>query len=320
MNVGGSVYGHPESYFSPYQNGYLADGPEGEYLTDRLTDEALRFLGSSRNKPFFLHLSYYAVHTPLQAKKDMVAKYEKKQPSGRQNNPRYAAMVETVDQNIGRLVDELEELALEKNTLFVFTSDNGGVWRNTSVEPLRAGKGSYYEGGIRVPLVIRWLGEIRGGRKSDVPVSGIDFCPTFMELAGAPLKNNMIVDGVSLVPLLEEKRPLKERPLFWHFPIYLENGSPETRDPVFRTRPGSVIRIGDWKLHEYFEDLGIELYNLESDIGEKQNLSEKRPDVVRELHSRLVAWRDSVGAPVPSRPNPDYDPGYDKEQRLIGKA
>ncbi len=320
VNVGGSVYGSPKSYFSPYQNKYLADGPEGEYLTDRLTDEALRFLSQSKKKPFFLHLSYYAVHTPLQAKKGVAAKYEKKKASGRQNNPRYAAMVETVDQNIGRLLEKLENLGLDKNTLVVFTSDNGGVWRNTSMEPLRAGKGSYYEGGIRVPLVIRWLENIRGGRQSDVPVSGVDFYPTFLELARAPHGKYSVQDGVSLMSLLGEKSQIGERPLFWHFPIYLENGNPETRDPVFRTRPGSVMRIGDWKLHEYFEDNGIELYDLKNDIGETQNLSQKHPVLVRELHSKLLAWRNKVGAPVPSIHNPDYDPGYDQEQRAIRRA
>ena len=314
------MYGHPYSYFSPYRNKYLADGPKGEYLTDRLTDEALRFLGSCGKKPFFLHLSYYAVHTPIQPKEEMVLKYEKKLVSGRQNNPRYAAMVESVDQNIGRLVDEIEKLGLDEETLFVFTSDNGGVWRNTSMEPLRAGKGSYYEGGLRVPLIFRWPANIKGGRKSDVPVSGIDFYPTFLEIAGLFSKKNSILDGVSLIPLLEDKSQWGERPLFWHFPIYLENGNPETRDPVFRTRPGSVIRLGNWKLHEYFEDAGIELYNLESDIGETQNLSGKHPDLARDLHSKLVAWRGEIGAPVPSIPNPDYDHGYDKDQRAKRSA
>ena len=319
VNVGGSLYGHPKSYFSPYQNEYLTDGPEGEYLTDRLTDEAIRFLDSSRKKPFFLHLSYYAVHSPLQAKKEMVAKYERKQPSGRQNNPQYAAMVETVDQNIGRIVDKLEAIGLDKNTLIVFTSDNGGVWRNTSMEPLRAGKGSYYEGGIRIPLIIRGLENIRGGRTSDVPVSGVDFYPTLMELTGMPSRNSGIMDGISLVPLLEGKSPLKERALFWHFPIYLENGNPETRDPVFRTRPGSVIRSGDWKLHEYFEDGGLELYNLKDDVGETQDLSAGFPDKIRELHGQLIAWRERVGAPVPLALNPDYDADYDKRKRLTSR-
>ena len=315
VNVGGSAYGHPKSYFSPYQNKYLADGPDGEYLTDRLTDEALRFLSSFQRKPFFLHLSYYAVHTPIQPKKEMVTKYEKKRASGRQNNSKYAAMVETVDQNIGRLMNKLGEWGLHKNTLVVFTSDNGGVWRNTSMEPLRAGKGSYYEGGIRVLLIFRWLENIRGGRKSDVPVNGIDFYPTFLELAGAPRRQNNILDGLSLMSVLEEKGQLEKRPLFWHFPIYLENGNPETRDPVFRTRPGSVIRVGDWKLHEYFEDGGIELYDLKNDISETQNLTEQYPELVKKMHSELVAWRNKVGAPVPSTINPDYDPDYDKKRR-----
>lgn len=319
VNVGGSVYGHTQSYFSPYQNKYLPDGPEGEYLTDRLTDEALQFLSLAGRKQFFLHLSYYAVHTPLQAKDGMTEKYEKKQVSGRQNNSRYAAMVETVDHNLGRLFNRLEEMNLDKKTVIVFTSDNGGVWRHTSMAPLRAGKGSYYEGGIRVPLIIKWSGHIRGRRKSGVPVSGIDFYPTFMEMAGVSYGKNRILDGVSLMPLLEENNPLAERPLFWHFPVYLENGNTETRDAVFRTRPGSVIRIGDWKLHEYFEDRGIELYNLRNDIGETQDLSAKRPDIVRELNDQLFAWRKKLGAPIPMTPNPHYDPAYDSEKRLLGK-
>jgi arylsulfatase A-like enzyme len=257
------------------------------------------------------------VHTPIQAKEEMISKYEDKPAFGRQSNPRYAAMVETVDYNIGRLLDELDAQGIDKNTLVVFTSDNGGVWRNTSMEPLRAGKGSYYEGGIRVPLVIRWSGSIRGGRKSDTPVTGIDFYPTFRELIGSPNREENILDGTSLVPVLLEKGRINDRSLFWHFPIYLENGNPETRDPVFRTRPGSVVRIGDWKLHEYFEDNGIELYDLKNDIGEKQNLAEKHPGLVRKLHSTLVEWRNKVGAPVPSDLNPDYDAEYDRTMRLI---
>jgi arylsulfatase A-like enzyme len=320
VNVGGSVYGHPKSYFSPYQNEYLADGPEGEYLTDRLTDETLKFLSSVQKNPFFLHLSYYAVHTPIQAKKDSVAKYENKQTFSRQNNPKYAAMIETLDQNIGRVLYELEKLNLDQNTLVVITSDNGGMWRNTSMTPLRAGKGSYYEGGIRVPLIVRWLKNIRGGRRLDVPVSGIDFYPTFLGLVSKYHGKNDILDGVNLMPLLMEKGQWQKRPLFWHFPIYLENGNPETRDPVFRTRPGSVIRLGSWKLHEYFEDGGIELYNLKNDIGEKQNLSERRPDLVKELHGELMAWRNKVGAPVPSALNPDYDLDYDTKQRAEKRA
>jgi len=316
VNTGGSVYGHPESYFSPYRNKYLKDGPEGEYLTDRLTDEAIRFVEAQQNETFFLHLSYYSVHSPLQPKPEKVEKYKRKDKDGLHHNPRYAAMVESVDENVGRLLEKLALLDLEDNTVIVFTSDNGGVWQHTSQKPLRACKGSYYEGGIRVPLIARWLGNIRGGRASDVPVSGIDFYPTFLKLTDAPKSDEKILDGASLMPLLLGNGHIGERPLFWHFPIYLENGNPETRDPVFRTRPGSVIRMGDWKLHEYFEDGSIELYNLNEDIGEMQNLAVKHVDKVQELHRKLVEWRSSIGAPVPSIQNPDYDIEYDRKMRF----
>ncbi len=315
INIGGGRLGHPKSYFSPYQNKDLKDGPEGEYLTDRLTDEAIKFVENHQKSPFFLHLAYYAVHSPIQPKKEKVEKYARKRGSQGQSNARYAAMIEGVDENIGRFMAKLDELGLTEDTVIVFMSDNGGVSRRTSMAPLRAGKGSYYEGGIRVPLIVRWPAKVRSGIRCDTPVSGIDLYPTFLEMTGTPRAKQKILDGVSLMPLLTRSGGLKKRALFWHFPVYLEGGNVETRDPVFRTRPGSVIRFGDWKLHEYFEDKGIELYNLNEDIGEKFNLAEKFPEKTTELQQMLTSWRRKIVAPVPSEQNPGYDQKYDSSLR-----
>jgi arylsulfatase A-like enzyme len=316
INIGGSSIGHPKGYFSPYQNPDLEDGPQGEYLTDRLTEEAIQFIKNNQTRPFFLHLAFYAVHSPLQPKAENLDKYLKKQGASGQNNARYAAMIESIDENIGRILEALEGLNLTKKTVIVFSSDNGGVRRTTSMAPLRAGKGSYYEGGIRVPLIIRWPGKIKSGIRFDAPVNGIDLYPTFLEMTQIPIAEGKTLDGLSLVPLLTQTGRIKERPLFWHFPIYLERGNKETRDPVFRMRPGSAVRMGDWKLHEYFEDGGLELYNLREDIGEKHNRVEEYPEKARELHQRLVSWRNAFRAPVPIQLNPEYDEEYDKKLRL----
>ncbi len=316
INIGGSGIGHPKSYFSPYQNPRLEDGPTGEYLTDRLADEAIRFISNNRTQHFFLYLAFYAVHTPLQPKPDKLDKYLKKQGVLGQNNAKYAAMIESMDENIGRILEALEKLNLAKKTAVVFSSDNGGVRRITSMAPLRAGKGSYYEGGIRVPFIIRWPGKIEPGIKCEIPVHGVDFYPTILEMTQTPKTEGKGLDGLSLVPHFTQIGKIDERPLFWHFPVYMEGGNRETRDPVFRTRPGSAVRMGDWKLHEYFEDGGLELYNLREDIGEKRNLAQKYPEKMKELHQRLISWRESLQAPVPPGLNPDYDEEYDKKLRL----
>lgn len=200
-------------------------------------------------------------------------------------------------------------------TVVVFSSDNGGVRRVTSMAPLKAGKGSYYEGGIRVPLIISWPGKYKPGMTCDTPVSGIDLYPTFLELTHTPKTEGKVLDGISMLPLMTRRGKIKERPLFWHFPIYLEGGNQETRDPVFRTRPGSVVQMGNWKLHEYFEDRSLELYNLREDVGEKYNRVEEYPEKAKELHQRLDAWRKAVGAPIPARLNPEYDRRYDMRLR-----
>ncbi len=314
LNIGGNRRGAPKSYFSPYQNPELTDGPEGEYLTDRLTTEAINFIEKNRNNPFFLYLPYFTIHTPLQGKQELVAKYEQKASIDEQGkNPHYAAMVETMDANIGRILEQLEDLNLD-NTLVIFTSDNGGIAYLSRQYPLRAGKGSYYEGGIRVPLLVHWKARSLLPAIYDDPVKNLDLFPTILDLLEIPYPENQSFDGTSLANLIMKGKPLKKRPLFWHFPIYLEaysKGNDDSRDPLFRTRPGSIIRLGKWKLHEYFEDGGIELYNLDQDPGERNDLSQSRKGKARKLYRILQNWRAETDAPVPTELNPTYEAGFE---------
>jgi len=306
VNIAGNRAGMTRRHFSPYNLENLVDGPEGEYLTDRLTDEALEFIEANRNKPFFLYLSHYAVHTPIQAKEAMIEKYRNKEPDGGQKNPVFAAMVESVDECVGRILKRLDELALRDDTVVFFFSDNGGVFGITSMEPLRGGKGTLYEGGIREPMIVRWPGKVKGGSVCDVPVIGTDFYPTMLEMAGASKPAGHILDGESIVPLLRGKGTLKRDAIFWHFPAYLQRnyGWKET----WRTTPAGAVRQGDWKLIEYFEDGRLELYNLKDDIGEQNNLARKMPEKAGQLHEFLKKWRESVNAPVPTELNPAYKP------------
>ena len=280
--------------------------PEGQYLTDVLTDESLKFIEQNRNKPFFLYLSHHTVHTPIQAKKELIEKYKQKKPVGGHNNPAYAAMIESMDQSVGAVCDKLDELALSDNTVLFFFSDNGGYGNATSMAPLRGSKGMLYEGGIRVPMIARWPGRIKAGTSCDVPVIGIDFYPTFLEIAGAPKPAGHILDGVSLVPLLTRRQALERQAIFWHFPAYLEPYN-EKQKP-WRTTPAGAVRQGDWKLIEFFEDGNIELYNLKDDISETNNLVKIKPKKAKELHRMLIEWRKSVNAPVPTEKNPRYNP------------
>jgi len=312
VNVGGDQRGHVVTHFYPYgragnQLPHLADtGREGEYLTDRLSDEALDFIEDHRDGPFFLYLSHYAVHTPLEAKDRLMEKYRQKPGAGDQNDPIYAAMVESVDESVGRIVGKLEELNISESTVVFFYSDNGGYGPATSMAPLRGSKGMLYEGGIRVPLVVRWLGGIAPGREEATPVIGTDLLPTILEIAGAEAPAQPL-DGISLLRLLRDADGLEPRALYWHFPAYLE--AYRGMAGPWRTTPAGAIRSGDYKLIEFFETGELELYNLRDDIGERVNLAAELPDVVRELHQLMVEWRRTVGAPVPTELNPAYEPG-----------
>jgi arylsulfatase A-like enzyme len=308
VNIGGAHYGHPPGgYFSPYKNTALSDGEPGEYLTDRITTDVMEVLGSlEEHQPFFLNFSPYAVHTPIQPKPEKVPHFQDKPGTADHHNAQYAAMIASLDENIGRLLQHLESVNKNTSTFILFTTDNGGVFKITRQHPLRAGKGSYYEGGIRVPTFAVWKDRIAPGGRLDYPVSNIDFYPTCLEVAGVEQPFEKVLDGISLVPLLIDGQSLPARALYWHFPIYLQSGNEETGDPLFRTRPGSVVRRGAWKLHEYFEDGHLELYNLETDVGERLNLVASEPDKTAELHSLLTKWRAELGAPVPLDPNPEY--------------
>jgi arylsulfatase A-like enzyme len=276
----------------------LPHGKQGEYLTDRLTDEAVKFIRETRDKPFFLYFPHYGVHTPLEAKADMIAKYERIPEVQRQGKPEYAAMVESIDESLGRVLATLKELHVDENTVIIFTSDNGGFYNATSNAPLRANKGAYYEGGIRVPLIIKWPGVSKPGLSVSEPVTSTDLYPTCLAAAGLPLRAHQHLDGVDLQPLLTGEGDLNPRSLFWHYPHYNEHPS---------SVPSSVIRKGPWKLIETFDPEGIELYHLGDDLSETKNLAASHTAKVDELRRELESWRKEVGAEV-MKPNPDYDP------------
>ena len=310
VNIGGNQWGAPGSYFFPYASrrrtiGKLPPGgKQGDYLTDQLTDEALKQLDQHHEKPFFLYFPYYNVHTPLQGKADLVAHYKARvRPTMKHQHAVYASMIHSVDESVGRIVQKLESLKIAQRTLIVLTGDNGGLDRGgkpTDNAPLRAGKGSAYEGGVRVPLIVYWPGVTPVGQVSHEPVITCDFYPTFLEASGLSgnATHNKHVDGVSLVPLLKDpQQPLKREALYWHYPHY-HSGS---------ATPHSAVRAGNWKLIEFFEDNHVELYNLKDDIGETQDLAKEQPQRAQQLKAQLHQWRRDVGAQRPT-PNPNYDP------------
>jgi arylsulfatase A-like enzyme len=274
-------------------------GKPGDYLTDRLTDEALRVIDNAGNKPFFLNMCYYTVHTPIEGKPDLVAYYKKRIKEGMDHdNAHYAAMHHSLDESIGRIMRRLDQRGIADRTLVIFSSDNGGfinkhrgarVTRNT---PLRSGKGSLYEGGIRVPLVVRWPGTTTPGTVCAQPVVSTDFYPTLLEATGltGDARHNSRIEGLSLVPLFKDPNAaLKRDALYFHYPHYYST-----------TTPVSAIRAGDWKLLEYYEDKHIELYNLKNDIGETRNLVNEMPDKANDLRRRLHAWLERVDAQMPT--------------------
>ena len=298
VNVGGYKSGSPHGgYFPPYHNPKLTDGHDGEYLTDRLTNEAVAFIEQNKQEPFFLYLSHYAVHTPIQAHADIKAKYERKAPDGGQKNPTYAAMIESVDRSVGSILEQIAALELTDNTLVIFYSDNGGAVQATSNQPLRGYKGMLYEGGIRVPLAVKWPAKITADRLDSTPVSGIDFYPTLLEIAGAESPAHT-VDGTSLVPIFIENGGLAARNIYWHFPAYLE--AAKGMSGPWRTTPAGAIRSGDYKLIEFFENGALELYNLRKDPGESENLAHQLPEKTELLHEKLRDWREKIGADMPT--------------------
>lgn len=331
VNRGGYSKGSPNrsktsnGYFSPYGNPRLKDGPDGEYLTDRQTDEAVRFITANSHKPFFVYLSYYAVHNPMQAKEPMVKYFSDKadslgltdsEPFTRDKDwirlapkgnfkerllhsyPVYAAMIKSVDENLGKLLDLLEELGINENTIIFFTSDNGGLSTSegspTCNYPLRAGKGWLYEGGIRVPLIIKAPGIITNPSVSDVPVSTIDYFPTILEITSVP-PSNYETDGISIFPVLKSES-VEPRPLFWHYPHYSNQGGD----------PGSAVRMGNFILIDNFETGRQELYNLSEDISESMDLVDTFPDKAKELSDILNEWREKTKAKMMDI-NPDWN-------------
>jgi len=310
VNVGGTAAGHPSwdgGYFRPNNNPAIGDAEDGEYLTDYLFRKAVDYIRRHKGEPFYLQLSPYSVHTPLQAPDGRVAHYTKKTPVDGHNNPTYAAMIESVDRGVGRVMRTLRELGLRENTIVIFYSDNGGLggYRSIGLEnngitdnaPLRGGKGSFYEGGIRVPLIVRWPGVVRPGTTTDEPVIGTDLYPTLLEATGAQPPADYPLSGTSVLPVLNDaSAELGRESLYWHFPGYLQAYGPG----LWRTSPVSVIRAGDWKLLKFYEENRVELYNLAEDLGETVDLADQRPEKREELLGRLNDWLQARDAPLPT--------------------
>ncbi len=327
VNIAGCHLGHPHhGYFSPYQIENLEDGPQGEYLTDRLTDEAIRLIGESDDEPFFMDLWHYTVHMPPQAKEEDIRYFQEKAKRMKldqvdpfvegehfpiqhkrdmrvkrrivQSDVVYAAMIRNLDWNIGRLMKALEDMGKTDDTIIIFTSDNGGLataeGSPTCNFPAREGKGWMYEGGTRVPLSITYPGLVRGNTHCQRPSTTPDLYPTILEMAGLPLHPEQHVDGISLLPALTGQQ-MADRPIFWHYPHYGNQGG----------TPGSSVRFGRWKLLEFFEDMHCELYDLDSDPSEAHDLSEAFPQKRDELKNLLHQWRKDICAKIPSR-NPDW--------------
>ena len=317
VNIGGNEWGAPGSYFHPYTHptqtgrgiGPLPPGGEdGDYLTDRLSGEAVKLIDGFGDEPFLLYFPFYSVHTPIQAKEADIEHYKPLVKEGMlHTDPVYASMVTSVDRGVGMVRAKLEEMGVADNTVIIFTGDNGGLDRNgrpTENRPLREGKGSAYEGGVRTPALVYWPGVTSAGSVSEEPVITVDYYPTILEIAGVggDASHNTEVDGLSLTPVLgDPNASLNRDALYWHYPHYHPGGS----------TPHSAIRAGDWRLVEFFEDGQSELYNLNDDIGEANDLAGEMPEKVAELKAKLAAWREEVGAQMP-RENPDYDPKKDQ--------
>ena len=320
VNIGGNKHGGPGGYFAPYPNPELENEPKGEYLTDRIGDEVVKFIDINKENNFFAYVPFFSVHTPIQSKPDYQKKYSNKESNEFHNRADYAGMIQSLDENIGKILDKIDALNLSENTLIIFTSDNGGIRAISNQYPLRAGKGSYYEGGIKVPMIFSWKGKIEAKTESYERVSNLDFYPTIKKLVG--YNESIDLDGEDLTPIFKGEK-LKKRELYFHFPVYLEPYRVQLdsgTDPLFRTRPGTVIIKDNWKLHHYYEDNKFELYDLEKDVSESENLSEINKVKKNELLIDLNNWRKTNNAPIPSRLNPYYDQKYvDSLMFLIDK-
>jgi len=278
VNIGGCAYGQPKSWFAPYKNATITEKEEGQYLTDRLGDEAVNFIDKNKENPFLLYLSTYTVHTPLEAPQEVVDKND---------GNIYYAMIEELDENVGKVMSQLEQSNLLKNTMIIFYSDNGGLWDNP---PLRDDKGSMFEGGIRVPLIVNYPSKIEPG-KTAIPVTSVDFFPTLLEATGTSTKQSNALEGVSLWPLLTQNKAPNERPLYWHFPHHRNKGF----------TMAAAIQEQDWKLIWSLESDSMHLYNLKNDLGEVNNLYAAHPDKANELLQKLKAWQQKVDAEMPLR-------------------
>lgn len=293
-----------------FQTSPKVEYPKDQYLADFLTDRAVDFIGRHKDEPFFLYLPHFAVHVPIHAKADYIAAWEKKPARGTHWNPTYAAMIQSIDESVGRVMARLEELRIAENTVVIFSSDNGGLGGysrteppsenkgNTDNAPLRGGKGTLYEGGLRVPFIVRWPGVVRPGTTSEAVLAHVDIYPTLAEIAGARLRPGYPLHGLSFVPTLRspQARPARDA-IFWHFPGYLES---YVHPAGFRTTPAGAIHAGDFKLLEFFETGRVELYNLKDDIGERTDLAGAMPAMAKELRAQLAAWRGTVGALMPA--------------------
>jgi arylsulfatase A-like enzyme len=338
LNIAGFRMGQPGSYYFPFKSERhpgtnvpgLEDGKNGDYLTDTLTDKAISFIKQNKDRPFFINFWYYTVHTPIQPKKSKLAKYQKKAKNlgypekhkdgipvwesitrRRQDSPAYACMVESMDENIGRVLQTLQAQNLEKDTLVIFFSDNGGLCTGSSPNmptsglPLRAGKAWLYEGGIRVPLIIKFPGQIKAGTRISEPVVGTDLYPTILDLLGLPLTPGQHLDGESLKPLLKGEQLLKREAIYFHFPHYHH---------INTMGPSGAIRKGDFKLIEVFETGKHELYNVRKDIGEHHDLASEKPQLVGELANNLKQWRKRSNARMAVL-NQAYDPASDHKKK-----
>ena len=288
-------------------------------VAESLTDAAVEFIEQNKKKPFFLCVAHWDVHGPLRARKKVVAKYKKKLETYTDNgtwewNPIYAAMLDAVDTSVGRIRAKIKQEGLEDNTLFIFTSDNGGASFATTNHPLRGAKGAFFEGGIRVPTCAAWPAVIKPGTRSDAALTSVDFMPTFAELASAALPTNQPVDGRSFIKVLKGQAALQDRAIFWHYPLYLSGASYNKVLPVYgtdkmawRAVPSSVIRKGDFKLIYYYEYDNYKLFNLRYDLSEKNDLAQKMREKAKQLHAELMAWVKDTNAPVPTKANPKFD-------------